>query len=160
MDRRAFLGALTGSLLAAPLAAAAQQAGKVYRIGVLLPTAIPFVMTAFVDGLRERGWIEGRDFVLETRLTGFVTDQADVAARELVASKVDVILAGVTGNAVAAKRATTQIPIVMLTSGYPVEAGLAQSFARPGGNITGNTNTPELGCSPSMPRSLKRSCPT
>ena len=139
MNRRAFLSAMTGSLLTAPLAAEAQQAGKVYRIGVLSSRRTPTYMTPFAEGLRELGWAEGRDFTLEYRFSGDTPEGAPTAARELATQKVDVIVTIATGNAVAAMRATTEIPIVMLASGYPVEVGLVKSYARPGGNVTGNS---------------------
>lgn len=138
MDRRRFL-ALALSSLVAPLEVEAQQAGKVYRIGVLAPVSVPIYMTPFIEGLRELGWVEGRDFTLESRFSGDTPDGADTAARELVALKVDVIVTLVTGNAFAARRATAEIPIVMMASGYPVEVGLVKSYARPGANVTGNT---------------------
>jgi putative ABC transport system substrate-binding protein len=139
VDRRTFIGTLAGGLLAAPLAAEAQQAGKIYRIGVLSSRLAPTYMTPFLDGLRERGWVEARDFALEYRFSGDTPEGAPAAARELVAQRPDVIVTIATGNAVAAMRATAEIPIVMLASGYPVGVGLVKSYARPGGNITGNS---------------------
>jgi putative ABC transport system substrate-binding protein len=138
MDRREFISIVTFGLLA-PLAAEAQPAAKVYRIGVLSSRQAPTYMTPFVDGLRELGWLEGRDFTLEYRFSGDTPEGAPAAARELAIQKVDVIVTIATGNAVAAMRATTEIPIVMLASGYPVEMGLVKSYARPGGNVTGNS---------------------
>jgi putative ABC transport system substrate-binding protein len=138
MDRRAFLGTL--ALLAASLPAEGQpRGGRMYRIGVLSPGRVPSYMAPFVETLQDLGWTETQDFMLEYRLSGETQEAADTGARELVALKADVIVTLVTGNAIAAQRATTEIPIVMLTSGYPVEVGLAKSYARPGGNITGNT---------------------
>ena len=130
---------LSSGLLTAPLAARAQQAGKVYRIGVLAPQPTPVYMTPFVGGLRTLGWVEGRDFTLEYRFTGDAPGGAGTAARELATQKVDVIVTLATGNAVAAMHASAEIPIVMMASGYPVELGLVESYARPGGNVTGNT---------------------
>ena len=94
-------------------------------------------MTPFVGALRELGWVEGRDFTLEYRFTGDAPGGALTAARELVTQKVDVIVTLATGNAVAAMHASGEIRIVMMASGYPVE--LVKSYARPGGNVTGNT---------------------
>ena len=128
-----------GLAVLALLAAEAQTSSRVYRLGVLSPGAFPIYMSPFVDGLREHGWVEGRDFTLERRVVATYPGGADAAARDLVAQKVDVIVTLVTGNAMAAMRATTEIPIVMIVSGYPVEVGLAKSYARPGGNVTGNT---------------------
>jgi hypothetical protein len=104
-----------------------QQAGKVWRIGVLSRLPAPIYMTPFVEGLRDLGWREGRDFTLESRFSGDTPEEADRAGRETL----------VTGNAAAAMRATAEIPIVMMVSGYPVEVGLVKSHARPGG--TGNS---------------------
>jgi len=138
-NRRAFLCGLTLGAISSPLAANAQRGGKAYRIGILSPVRAPIYMTPFVEGLRTLGWVEGRDFTLEFRFSGDTPEGADRAARELAALKVDLIVTIVTGNAVAAMRATPEIPIVMMVSGYPVEAGLVQSYARPGGNVTGNS---------------------
>ena len=103
-------------------------------------------MEPFISGMRDRGWTEGQHFVLERRITGANLGSAPVLARELVDLRVDVILTVVSGNAVAARRASSQIPIVMMTGGFPVEAGLANSLGRPGGNVTGSTShgSPEL----------------
>jgi len=138
-DRRAFLWGMTLASMSRPLAANAQRGGRVYRIGVLLPVPTPLLMTPFVEGLRELRWVEGPDFTLEPRFTGDAPDGADRAARELTALKVDLIVTSGTGIAVAAMRATAEIPIVMMASGYPVEVGLVKSYARPGGNVTGNS---------------------
>ena len=127
------------ALVHASLAAEAQRPSRVYRIGVLSPVDVPIYMTPFVEGLREHGWVEGRDFTLERRFVATYPGGADAAARDLVTQKVDLIVTLVTGNAVAAMRATAEIPIVMIVSGYPVEVGLAKSYARPGGNVTGNS---------------------
>src|SRR5262245_17053247 len=138
ISRRACIAGGLG-LLVAPLVGEAQPAGKVYTIGVLAPVHGPSYMMPFVEDLRELGWVEGRDFMLEYRFTGTTPDGADMVARELAALKVDVIVTLVTGHAMAARTATAEIPIIMMNSGYPVEVGLAKSYARPGGNVTGNT---------------------
>jgi len=124
-------------ILSVPLAAEAQQAGKVWRIGVLAPGPVPRLMSPFVSILREYGWVEGRDFTLEPRYTGANTEGAAALANELIKLKVDLILTINTANAQAARQATRTVPIVMLVSGFPIEAGLAASLARPGGNVTG-----------------------
>jgi putative ABC transport system substrate-binding protein len=139
MDRRRFISEMALAVTCLPLAANAQRGAKVYRIGVLFPLPAPIYMTPFVEALRELGWAEGPDFTLEPRFTGDAPGGADSAARELAAQKVDLILTSSIGNAVAAMRATAEIPIVMIASGYPVEVGLAKSYARPGGNVTGNS---------------------
>ena len=144
MDRRAFLGAL--GLLAAPLAAEAQQAGKVYRIGFLRAgQLLETCVEGFRQGLRERGYVDGQNVVVECRATDGSFDQLPRFAEELVRSKVDVILASAAPAALAARRVTTSVPIVFVGVQDPVELGLVPSLARPGGNITGlATNAGEL----------------
>jgi putative ABC transport system substrate-binding protein len=139
VQRRAFLmGPL--ALLAAPLAAEAQESGKAPRIGVLGPRtrsdAAPF-LDAFLQGLRELGWTEGKNIVIEYRWAAGRADRLPALAAELVRLKVDLIHAGNTSAAVAARNATSTIPIVMATGGDPVGLGLVASLARPGGNVTG-----------------------
>src|SRR5262245_44642832 len=146
MNRRRFLQAVSGSLLPAPLAAQAQQAGKVYRIGYLSPRpGIELQERTFREGLRELGYVEGQNLVIEWR---FAKDaKADVyrqLATEIVRLNVDCILTVGLGTAVAAKHATTTIPIVIGTADDdPVRHGLIASFARPGGNVTGIVNLGE-----------------
>jgi ABC-type uncharacterized transport system substrate-binding protein len=139
MDRRAFVAGAVG-ILAAPLGGGAEERGKVSHVGILGPRnrsdAAPF-LHAFLQGLRELGWVEGQNIVIEYRFAeGNLDRLADLAA-ELVRLKVDIILARSTPPAVAAKSATRTIPIVMATSADPVELGLVTSLARPGGNVTG-----------------------
>ena len=138
MERRAFLGAVTGGLLAAPLAARAQQAGKVYRVGLLFFSADPSspVLRLFRQALSDLGYVEGRNLVLERRYLERYERASEVAA-ELVGLKVDVIVSGNNVATRAAKEATTSIPIVMANNGLPVETGLVASLAHPGGNVTG-----------------------
>jgi putative ABC transport system substrate-binding protein len=140
------LVALTLSLLVAPYAIEAQEPTKVYRIGILAGSSQGIAERlgneAFHQGLRELGYVEGKNVILESRYAeGNIALLPELAA-ELVRSKVDVIVAATTGHAgvLAAKHATTTIPIVMTVAVDPVEAGLVESFARPGGNITGFTN--------------------
>ena len=139
VQRRSFLIAV-GALLAAPLAAEAQQAAKVARIGYLSPNlaASPHLRDAFVQGLRDLGYVEGRNLVIEYRDAEGKLERFPALAAELVALKVDVILAegGTLGPRVA-KEATTTIPIVIAAAGDPVGSGLVTSLARPGGNVTG-----------------------
>jgi ABC-type uncharacterized transport system substrate-binding protein len=144
MDRRVFLGTLAGSLLAAPLAAEAQPAGKVYRIGLLIPAPAPaprvmppIVVPAFLAGMRERGWLENQGFVLETRYAEGRLERLPELAAELVRLKVDVIVAMGTPATMAVKQATTTIPVVFGLVGDPVGSGVVPNLARPGGNITG-----------------------
>ena len=150
MDRRAFIGTLAGGLLAAPLAAEAQQAGKVYRIGILslnpIDPASPGILDGFFRGLRERGWMDGKNVILEYRDAGGRADRLRERARELVALNVDLIVAYGPPDIEAAMHATRTIPIVMgVHSGDPVRAGFIASLSRPGGNVTGVSSvTPEL----------------
>jgi putative ABC transport system substrate-binding protein len=137
---------LTLSLLAAPLATDAQPAGKVYRIGFLRAGQPP---TAWVEalqhGLRERGYVEGQNVVIEFRVTDGSLDPLPQLAAELVRLKVDVIVASSSPSAVAAKNVTTSVPIVFVNVFDPVEIGLVPSLAHPGGNLTGIAATgPEL----------------
>jgi putative tryptophan/tyrosine transport system substrate-binding protein len=140
MDRRAFISGSTVSLLAAPLAAEAQQAGKVYRIGYLSASSgasNPRNLEAFRQGLRELGWVEGQNIVIEYRWAEGRFDRLPDLAADLVRLKVDVIAAAATPAALAAKNATGTVPIVAVSLTHPVELGLVASLARPGGNVTG-----------------------
>src|SRR5438093_885662 len=142
MNRRAFVIGF-GALLAAPLAAGAQKSGKVWRLGLLTntpPTAAPDRMriwNAFIEGLREHGYVEGQNFVFEYRYAEGRADRWQELASELVRLKVEIILVNTTPAALAAKKATSTIPIVHAAGIDPVGAGLAASLARPGGNVTG-----------------------
>lgn len=137
--RRLLLAALT----LAPLAVAGQTAAP-RRIGWLGSELTPFV-DSVKDALRNRGYVEGRDIVFILRGTEGDAARADAAARDLVAQHPDVIVAGATPNTLAARNATSTIPILMYAVADPVAAGFVQSIARPGGNITGVTNFgPEL----------------
>ena len=139
-SRRVFLGTLTGGVLAAARIVEAQQTEKVYRIGYLGPssaTAVSRFTEAFRQGLRERGWVEGQNIVIEYRFAEGQYDRLPGLAAELARLKVDVIVAIPTPAAVAAKNATATIPIVMTNVGDPVGLGLIASLARPGWNVTG-----------------------
>lgn len=118
MDRRAFLGLLTDGLLAAPFAAETQQAAKVARIGYVLldPAAAPYLPEAFRQGLRDLGYIEGRNIVIEYRDAEGKVEGLPAVAAELVALKVDVIVAQGTPHALAAKQVTRAIASVFSTS--------------------------------------------
>jgi putative ABC transport system substrate-binding protein len=138
--RRAFISALAGGLLAGPRIADAQQAAKVYRVGYLTAgsvTANPRVLEAFRQGLRELGWVEGQNLVIEYRSAEGRFDRLPELAAELVRLKVDVIVAAPTPGALAAKKATATVPIVGVSLTEPVGVGLIASLARPGGNVTG-----------------------
>jgi putative ABC transport system substrate-binding protein len=132
------------SFLALPGAALHAQAGKVHRIGFLREGQPPqSYIDAFQHGLRERGYVDGQNVVVEYR-TGSL-GQLPQLAEELVRLKVDIIVASAGSAALAAKRATTWVPIVFATVNYPVEIGLVSSLSRPGGNITGTSfNAAEL----------------
>ena len=145
MDRRVFISSIAGGLLAAPLAAEAQQAAKVARIGYLSIDVAGSVhlREAFLQGLRDLGYVEGRNVVIEYRDAEGKPERLPALAAELVALKVDVILAGGTPHALAAKHATRTIPIVFAGATGPVENGLVISLARPGGNLTGLSVLPQ-----------------
>jgi len=139
MRRRDFI-TLAGGTAAWPLAARAQQP-KVWRIGVLAavpPT--PAMLSAFRDGMRGRGYVEGQNLSIDVRWPQGSFDQDPSVVTELVNSNVDVIVAWGTPATIAARRATLTIPIVMASVGDPVGSGFIASLARPGGNITGLSN--------------------
>ena len=142
MERRTFLGVVAGGLLTAPLAAQAQQAGKVYRLGILSPTAPPApsdraVISLLVPAvLREMGYVEGQNLVVERRYADNQFARLPDLARQLVERRMDVILAVGNDAPGAARDVSTTIPIVMLGRD-PVKLGYVASLARPGGNITG-----------------------
>jgi putative tryptophan/tyrosine transport system substrate-binding protein len=140
MDRRAFIAGSLG-LLAAPVVVQAQQPPKVPRIRYLESGAsgTPLV-EAFRHGLRDLGWIEGQNIAVEVRAAEGKYDRLPELAAELVRLKVDVIFASSTPAALAAKHATTTIPIVIGRVADPVGSGLVTTLARPGGNITGWTH--------------------
>jgi putative tryptophan/tyrosine transport system substrate-binding protein len=132
-------------LLVAPLATEAQQSGRVYRVGYLsTPTreSVEHGLAAFLRTLRELGWIEGQNLIIEYRWAEGNVERLPARAAELVRYKVDVIVAPAGSAALAAKNATSSIPIVMIFASDPVEMGLVASLRRPGGNITGTTFTP------------------
>jgi putative ABC transport system substrate-binding protein len=138
--RRVFISTLAGGLLAAPLAVEAQQPGKVFQVG-FLATATPSLMsawlTAFREGLRERGYVEGKNISMEYRWGEGKPERFPGLAAELVKLKVDVIVTSGPQAVRAVQHATTTIPIVMAVIQDPVELGFVTSLARPGGNITG-----------------------
>jgi putative ABC transport system substrate-binding protein len=148
IDRRTFLAGTGAMLLAPPLAAEGQQAAKVARIGSLSLNMVPnrHLQEAFRQGLRDLGYVEGRNVVIETRDAEGKPERLPALAAELIALKVDVIVTGGgTPPALAAKQATKTIPIVFASAPDPVTDGLVTSLARPGGNVTGSSNlNPEL----------------
>jgi putative ABC transport system substrate-binding protein len=135
--RRTLLMGLSTTLLA-PATARAQASERVHRVGILSPTRTPLI-DALTAALAERGRVSGRKLLVEIRETQGDPGRAEALARELVRAGMDVIVTNVTATAMAARRATSVTPIVMLTSSFPVEGGLAASLTRPGGNVTGMT---------------------
>ena len=139
MNRRAFVSGL-GAVLATPVAAAAQQAEKVYKIGLLGPVFVEQAETyvvVFRQRMREHGWVEGKHFTLEIRLAEGKLERFPDLASDLVRSNVAVIVAWTAPGVRAAKLATTTTPIVIAGAGDAVGAGLVASLARPGANVTG-----------------------
>jgi putative ABC transport system substrate-binding protein len=149
-QRRKLVIALGAVGFAAPLASLAQQKpAKIPRIGLLSPfspvDATPW-HKAFQSGLRDLGWVEGRNISIEYRYAEGKSDRLPDLAADLVRLNVDIIVTTITPDALAAKNATKVIPIVMAAAGEPVASGLIESLARPGGNVTGLSQmTVELG---------------
>src|SRR5262245_24832765 len=142
MDRRAFIAIVGRGMFAAPLEVEAQQAGKVWRIGFL--ALLPAEDVTLVKGLKQRllelGYIEGRNLIFEYRSAEGRQERLAELATELAQARPDVLIAGSgTLAPLALKRATTTIPIVFVSVGDPVGAGVVTSLARPGGNVTGVT---------------------
>lgn len=146
MDRRRFV-AMIGGALAAPLAASGQPARRLPRVGFVLNSAAPVtmegtepaetVMRGFMHGLRDLGYEDGRNIVIERRTAEGKLDRLESLIRDLAQAPVDVIVVTGNGMALAAKKVTTSVPVVVAGMGTPVELGIAQSLARPGGNMTG-----------------------
>jgi putative ABC transport system substrate-binding protein len=147
MKRREFI-TLLGGAAAWPVAARAQQPGKAYRIGLFNAGSEPpsELRSVIPDALRELGWIEGKNVIFERRYAENRLERLHEFAAELVRLNVDVIVATGTLAPLAAKLATTTIPIVMTTAGDPLGTGLVASLARPGGNVTGmSLMVPDVG---------------
>jgi len=144
MDRRAFL-AIAGTLMWTPMLGRGQASGRLYRIGILHPgtwSSDP-ALADFVTPLRELGYTEGGNLVIERRYVDGQLERLPSIAQDLVKSRVDLILAVGTLASQAAKAATTTIPIVMLGNGDPVALGLVASYAKPGGNATAVVISPQ-----------------
>ena len=142
MNRRGFLRTVSATILAAPLAAEAQQAGKVYRIGFLGGASLSGYaapVNALRGGLRDHGYIEGNNLTIEYRWAEGRYERLPALAAELVRLQADVIITQGVPAALAAKQSTATIPIVMAIVGDPVEAGVVESLARPGRNVTGSS---------------------
>src|SRR6266566_5221152 len=148
LERRTFMALVSGGLLVAPLAAEAQQAAKIARIGYLALNsgANPHLREAFRQGLRDLGYVEGGNVVIEYRDAEGKPERLPALAAELVGLKFDVIfVGGGTLAALAAMQATRTVPIVFAGVADPVGSGLVTSLARPGGNVTGlSMLAPEL----------------
>src|SRR6516225_3429033 len=147
MNRRTII-TLLGGAAAWPLAARAQPAAKIFRIGyvgTLAADSLPKLPEAFRAGLRDLGYEEGRDIVIEFRWADGHYERLPALFSELIRLNVDVIVTYGTAGSLAAKQATTTIPIVFATAGDAVASGLVASLAQPGGNVTGTTHfIPEL----------------
>jgi len=133
VDRRAFL-CTAGSVLTAPLAARAQQRARIPRLGYLANSAPEAPAdSAFIHGLRDLGWVDGRTILIEARYVGARSEQIPEIARDLVSRGLDVIATWSPKTVAALREATTTIPIVGMSMGDPVALGVAASLARPGG---------------------------
>jgi putative ABC transport system substrate-binding protein len=152
LDRRKFVFAIAANVVALPLVANAEELTKRFRVGILLPGAAEPILTslnlaAFEKALRDNGWIEGENLIIERRYAEGQSERYHDLALDLVRQKVDVIVpAGGPSSLKAARDATTTIPIVMVASSRdPVADGLVKSFAHPGGNVTGIVTLPAEG---------------
>ena len=142
MRRREFIG-LVGGAAAWPLAARADRAGGVRRIGVLMVESDPLGQShlkSFVQKLQELGWTDGRNVQIEVRQTGTNAERIQKSASELVAWQPDVITTNSTPGTAAVQRETRTIPVVFAIVSDPVGEGFVASLARPGGNVTGFIN--------------------
>ena len=146
MDRRTFLCGLTGAVTLSAQASAEPPARRIGLLMTTTPVAASHIAAAFADGLRDLGYVEGKDVVFEYLWAEGKPERLAEMAAQLVRHKVDVIVASSQAPALAAKRATQTIPIVMVNVTDPVEVGLVASLARPGGNVTGLSQqlTPEI----------------
>ena len=142
MERRTFIGTVAGGFLAAPFVAEAQSTGRIYRIaflGATSPSGYAPQVAAFREGLRDLGYVEGKNIVIEFRWAEGAYARLPELAAELVRLKPDVLVTHAGAGTRAAKQATATIPIVMGVAGEAVAMGLVESLARPGGNVTGSS---------------------
>ena len=144
IDRRAFVTLIAGTCLLDPLAVRAQQSGKVFKIGLLVPRTEPesadqIALESLRTGLRDLGWGEGKNLVIETRWAGVNPQRQRELAAELKALRVALILTLGTTAIRAARDGAPGLPIVMISAGDPVGAGFAATLARPGGDLTGTS---------------------
>jgi putative tryptophan/tyrosine transport system substrate-binding protein len=138
MKRRQFITLLGGAAAAWPVAAYAQRNERVWRIGWLSPASGPGRMTqSFLQGMQERGYVEGKNLNIEYRWSAGKNERLEQFAAELVRTGVDVVVTVGTPATLAAKLATSTIPIVFAAAGAPIEKGIVSSLGRPGGNVTG-----------------------
>jgi putative ABC transport system substrate-binding protein len=140
IERRAFLGAMAIGLLATPLAVEAQPAAKVHHVGFIGNSTAALeanLVAPLREGFRELGYVEGRDLIIDYRWADGDYNRFPALVAELIALKVDILVTAGTPAALAVKRATKTIPLVMVAVGDPVGTGLVASLARPGGNLTG-----------------------
>src|SRR5262245_24107917 len=145
MRRREFIALVVGGLVVWPLTASAQDSAKVWRIAVLSPgmSSQSPALQAFRQGMRDVGYVEGKNLAILWKFGGDSVDRLTILANEAVASEVDVIFAINTSTALAAKNATSTIPIVMTRVSDPIRTGLVASLSHPGGNVTGLTTVSE-----------------
>jgi putative tryptophan/tyrosine transport system substrate-binding protein len=136
MRRRDFITLVTGGMAAWPLGALAQESGKIWRMGFIAQGSEQFYDAMF-DGLRELGYVEGRNLMVERRYAAGRADRFPEFAAEMVRLKVDIIIVTTTPAALAVKNATATIPVVFPNAISPVESGVVASLAHPGGNVTG-----------------------
>ena len=158
LDRRKFIGAIAGCLFWRAAGAAEDQAATVYRIG-WLDSGAESRLDEFRSALGKLGWIEGRNIVIESRFADNHSDRLPALAAELVSLKVAIIVTNTTPAALAAKKATSLIPIVMSESDSPVERGLVSNLRRPRENITGLTHNPGVGFHQKLLQLLKEVAP-
>jgi putative ABC transport system substrate-binding protein len=140
MDRRTFLGVCASGLVLASAIADAQPATKIHRVGFLLGAtgeSVTSLYNALNEGLRDRGYIEGRNLILEARYGGGRMERLPDLAAELVRLPVEVIVTGTNIHVAAVRSVTKTVPIVMVFAADPVAAGFVESLARPGGNVNG-----------------------
>ena len=146
IGRRQFITLVGGAAAALPLAARAQEAGSKHTVGILSASGTPTLNTVFIAALSELGWVEGKNVVFEHRYADNRLERLPGLAADLVRLKVDVIAAAGTLAPLAAKQASSTIPIVMTAAGDPLGSGLVASLARPDGNVTGmSLMAPDLG---------------
>ena len=161
MNRRAFLSALSGSLLAGPLAAEAQPATKSARVALVCGARCEGGgYDAFREGLRDLGWVEGRNLVVDVRGAEGQPDRLPALVAELLAAKPDIIVAVAPQPARAASAATSTVPIVFVAVADPIALGVVTNLARPGGNVTGLSTLVPGGFTGKLIALLKEAVPT